>query len=77
MKFHADENVPEAVVLGLRRHGFDITTSADAKILGSTDEEQLAYCLREKRVIVSHDEDMLRLAAGGYAIKSRSRTPIR
>ena len=33
--------------------------------MGATDDDQLAYSLRETRVMVSHDTDMLRLAAAG------------
>jgi predicted nuclease of predicted toxin-antitoxin system len=65
MKFHADEHVAEAVVLGLRRRRFDVTTTAEVKLRGASDEEQLAHCYGENRVIVTHDADMIRLAAAG------------
>ena len=51
--------------MGLRRRGFDVSTTPDAQLLGSTDETQLAYALSEGRIIVSHDADVLRLAALG------------
>lgn len=65
MKFHTDENVAAAVALGLRRRGFNVTTTAEVHLLGASDQQQLAYCLREQRVMISHDEDVLRIAAGG------------
>jgi uncharacterized protein with PIN domain len=65
VKFHADENVAEAVARGLRRRGFDITTTPEADLLGVSDERQLDYATEAGRVMVSHDPDMLRLAAGG------------
>ncbi len=65
MKFHIDENVSEAVALGLRRRGLDVTTSPQAGLRGTADSEQLAYCRDRGRVIMSHDADMLRLAATG------------
>ncbi len=65
MKFHCDENVAEAVALGLRRRGFDVTTTPHAGLIGATDDAQLVHCLREGRAIISHDEDLLRLAAAG------------
>ncbi|MDB5330177.1 MAG: hypothetical protein JWP03_1328 [Phycisphaerales bacterium] len=65
MRFHTDENVSEAVALGLRRRGFDVTTTKEAGLRGVTDEDQLAYALRESRVMISHDADMLRLASAG------------
>ena len=65
MKFHTDENVSEAVALALRRRGLNVTTTPEAGLRGATDEAQLAYGLRKSRVVVSHDADMLRLAAAG------------
>ncbi len=65
MKFHTDEHVPEAVALGLRRRGYDVTTTPQAGLLEVSDEEQLTHCRREERVMVCHDADMLRLAASG------------
>ena len=65
MKFHIDEHVSDAVAQGLRRRGFDVTTTAQAGLLGAPDADQLAYCRREEKVMVSHDADMLRLAATG------------
>lgn len=67
MKFHADEHVPDAVILGLRRRGFDATTTADAALIGASDSNQIAYCLKANRVIITHDADILRLAADGAA----------
>ena len=65
MKFHTDENVANSVAQGLRIRGFDVTTTKDAGLLSASDEEQLAFALRESRVMVSHDADMLRLAHAG------------
>jgi len=65
MTFHTDEHVSEAVAQGLRRRGIDVTTTPQAGLLGTEDLEQLAFCRRENRVMVSHDTDMLRLAAAG------------
>jgi hypothetical protein len=67
VKLHTDEHIADAVATGLRRRGLDVTTSAQAGLLGVSDEEQLAYCRRERRVIISHDPDMLRLAAEGIS----------
>lgn len=65
MKFHTDENVSSAVALGLKRRGFDVSTTPESGLRGASDEQQLAYCLREQRIMVSHDADMLRLTATG------------
>ncbi|HTW94382.1 MAG TPA: DUF5615 family PIN-like protein [Tepidisphaeraceae bacterium] len=65
MNFHLDENVSEAIALGLRRRGHDVTTTPQAALISASDQQQLAYCIREGRVLISHDSDMLRLAASG------------
>ena len=65
IRFHLDENCSQAIAEGLRRRGVDVTTTPEVGLLGTLDEEQLAYCRAEGRVIFSYDEDMLRLAAAG------------
>lgn len=65
MRFHLDENVSEAVAQGLRRRGIDVTTTPEAKLVRAADSRQLAQAAGEGRVMVSHDTDMLRLAAAG------------
>lgn len=67
MKFHLDENVEETIADGLRLRGFDVTTTSGQGLKGASDESQLRYCLESDRVIVSHDPDILRLAAAGLA----------
>jgi len=49
----------------LLRRGIDVTTTADAGLLGASDEDQLAYALRESRVLLTRDSDFLRLNAAG------------
>ncbi|MCP5096113.1 MAG: hypothetical protein GY943_11210 [Chloroflexi bacterium] len=63
IRFHLDENVNPVVAHALRRHGIDVTTTITANLRASSDERQLAYALQENRVIVTHDDDFLRLAA--------------
>ena len=65
IRFHLDENSSQAIADGLRRRGVDVTTTPEVGMLGASDEEQLAHCRVERRVIFSYDEDMLRLAAAG------------
>jgi predicted nuclease of predicted toxin-antitoxin system len=59
--FHLDENVDPVIAVALRRYGADVTTTIEAGLLGSDDETQLAFAKREARVIVTHDDDFLRL----------------
>lgn len=61
--FHLDESMPNAVAEGLRSRGHSVTTSVEAGLLGATDEEQLAYAVRKDRILISRDQDFLRLHA--------------
>ena len=55
IQFHLDEHVPLAIANGLRRHGVDVTTSQDARLIGSEDSRQLAFAASPNRVLVTHD----------------------
>ena len=63
IRFHLDEHVHRAIALGLRRRGIDVTTTADAGLIGAPDEDHIEFALRERRVIFTQDEDFLALAA--------------
>jgi hypothetical protein len=63
LRFHLDENVDQALAEALSRRGIDVTIPAAVNLKGATDEEHLAFALREGRVIITHDADFLRLAS--------------
>lgn len=63
--FHLDENVDPRVAAGLRAHGVDVTTTAEAGLRHASDDEQLAYAIAERRTIITQDTDFLRMAGGG------------
>jgi predicted nuclease of predicted toxin-antitoxin system len=65
IRFHLDENCPPAIAEGLRRRGIDVTTTLDAGLLSTLDEDQTAHCLTEGRVIFTQDRDFLRINAAG------------
>jgi uncharacterized protein with PIN domain len=65
IRFHLDENVDPAIADGLRRRGVDVTTTQEAGLLRSSDEEQLAFVISEGRILVTHDEDFLARAKRG------------
>lgn len=65
IRFHLDEHLGNNLARALRRAGIDITTTVEAGLLTRPDEEQLAFALREQRILVTHDQDFLRLAAQG------------
>ena len=65
LRFHLDENVPIAIAEALARRGIDVTTTPETGLLGEDDASQLAYCVREQRVLVTQDMDFLRLDRDG------------
>jgi predicted nuclease of predicted toxin-antitoxin system len=65
VRFYLDEHIPKGVVEGLRRRGVDVLTVQEAGRAGDSDEKQLAFAARERRVLVTFDDDFLRLDAAG------------
>jgi len=65
LRFYLDEHIPTAVAKGLQRRGVEVMTLVEADRLGASDEEHLTFARGEHRVIVTHDDDFLRLAAKG------------
>jgi uncharacterized protein with PIN domain len=65
MKFHLDEHVPSDLAVALRMHGYDVTTAAEAELLGAADELHIEHAQREGRIIITHDRDFLALDAAG------------
>ncbi len=66
IRFHLDEHVSNAVAEGLRRRGIDVTTTADAGLLGADDFQHLAFALAQDRVIFTNDHHFLRLHDQGH-----------
>ena len=65
IRFHLDESVAVAVAQGLRRRGVEVTTTSEAGLTSADDEAQLAFALRERRVLVTQDADIIRLHQRG------------
>lgn len=61
IRLHLDESVAVAVVAPLRARSINVTTSAEADLIGASDEEQLALATGEGRVLITHDDDFVRL----------------
>jgi len=66
IRYHLDENVNLAIAQGLRRAGIDVTTSRDVGLLGKSDLEHLLFAKSQKRILLTHDDDLLVLAHRGY-----------
>lgn len=62
LSLYADECLDARTVAGLRRRSIDIQTTADEALLGAPDERQLAQAIARGRVVVTNDQDFLRLA---------------
>lgn len=65
IRFHLDENSPQAIADGLRRRGINCTTTPGSGLRGATDERQTAHALAEGRVLFTQDQDFLRINAEG------------
>jgi predicted nuclease of predicted toxin-antitoxin system len=65
IRFHLDEHCPVTLAEGLRRRGIDVSTTPEVGLLHASDEDHVAFALREGRVIFTHDDDYLILHASG------------
>jgi hypothetical protein len=63
IRYYTDEQVARAVIRGLRQRGIDVLSVPEAGMMGAEDEEHLALAIAQHRVLVTHDNDFLRLAA--------------
>ncbi len=63
VKFYLDENVANAVAAGLRHRDIDVVTTIEAGHMGWADENQLQFASEAQRVIVTQDDDLLKLAS--------------
>lgn len=67
VKFYTDEHIALAVVRGLRQRGVDVLTAQEVQLLGAPDVEQLELAGSNGRVLLTQDDDFLRLHAAGYS----------
>ena len=63
IRFHFDEHVDPAIATALRRAGIDVTTAIEAGLRTKDDDTHLQFARAERRVIVTRDQDFLRVAA--------------
>lgn len=59
MRFLADENIAPTVVFALRNAGHDVIDVKEQGWYGKPDKDLIAYTLREKRIIITHDKDFM------------------
>jgi predicted nuclease of predicted toxin-antitoxin system len=67
IRFHLDEHLDHAIAEGLRGSGIEVTTTAQAGLAGTDDLTQLAFATSEDRVMVTKDDDFLRLHRQGVS----------
>ena len=56
IKYHFDEHMDNAIAIGLRRRGIDVTTTASAGLMEASDPEQIAFATSDSRVFVTCDK---------------------
>ena len=61
IRLYADENVDDRIVRGLRQRGIDVMTAVGAGMMGKPDSEQLSFATRNGLVLLTSDQDFLRL----------------
>lgn len=80
LRFYADEHVSSSIVKGLRLRGIEVMTTKEAGLLGANDEDHIVFAKREERVILTQDDDFLRLHSKGAQhcgiVYAHQRTPI-
>ncbi len=65
LRFYLDENVPTEVARQLRSSGIDAVTARDLRQLGGADRDHLQRASELSRMLCTHDQDFLRIAAAG------------
>lgn len=80
VRYYMDEHIARAVIRGLRHRGIDVLTASEANKLSASDEDHLQFAAEQNRVVVTQDQDFLRLHAVGVAhagiVYAPQRTPI-
>src|SRR5947207_638808 len=63
IRFHLDESVNPRIAKALEAMGIDVTISKTLNLRGAEDTKQWEFAKREGRVLITHDDDFLRIAA--------------
>jgi len=65
IRFHLDEHISGHIAAGLRRRNIEVTTAVEVGLTGATDLAHLEFAGSSGRVVVTQDDDFLRLHAQG------------
>jgi predicted nuclease of predicted toxin-antitoxin system len=67
MVTHLDEPGETTVAKALRRRGIEVTTTPEAGLLQTSDNQQLAFARAQDRVVFTQAADFLRMHAAGVS----------
>lgn len=65
IRYYGDEHIARAVADGLIARNVDMVLAVDAGMSGASDADHLAYAMAQGRVVVTRDDDFLRLNSEG------------
>ena len=66
IKFYTDEHISKAVVKGLVARGIDAVSCVEIGMRAASDTAHLEFAKKEGRVIVTYDNDFLKLHTLGH-----------
>lgn len=66
IELYLDEDVSVLIADLLRARGFVVTTTQEARQIGCSDAEQLAYAVRQRKVLVTHNRADFEALARNY-----------
>jgi hypothetical protein len=61
IKFYADTHIAGAITSQLRNRGIDVVRCEEVGLANASDPEHLQYATDEGRIIITHDDDFLKL----------------
>ena len=64
VRYYLDEHLSPQIGAALRRAGVACVTTQDAGRLGAHDEDNVRWCNDQDMVVVTHDDDYLRIVSG-------------
>ncbi len=65
IKIQVDEHISNAVVKGIRAKGIEIYSVEEENLKGFSDVNILEFCKKNKRVLLTNDDDFFRLSQMG------------
>lgn len=66
LRFYLDENISPEVAVQLNKIGIDALSVIDLGISGVSDEQHLQLATEQGRVLCTHDQDFIQLAAENF-----------